>query len=126
MSNFVLKESDNTPKVVFDSEKNVFEFTGSSHPENPAMFYNPILKWIEGYAKNPNRSTKISFRLDYFNSSTAKYLLSIVWGFEKIQKSNPANKVEFIWYYKEADLDACASGERYAQLTTAEFRLVKF
>jgi hypothetical protein len=126
MQSLILKESDNSPKVVLAPEKNCFEFTGSSHPENPAKFYNPILEWIDEYAKTPNELTEVSFKLDYFNSSTAKYLLNIFWGFEKIMKSFPEKKVVFIWYYKEEDLDAYASGERYAQLTTAEFRLLTF
>ncbi len=126
MLNLIIKETDNSPKVVLDPSANCFEFSGSSHPENPAKFYNPILEWIDEYAKTPNAFTEVSFKLDYFNSSTAKYLLNIFWGFEKIQKENPENKVTFVWYYKEEDLDSFASGERYAQLTTAEFRLLTF
>jgi|ERR1035438_4876016 hypothetical protein len=126
MQSLIVKESDNSPKVILDPEKKIFEFSGSSHPENPAKFYNPILEWIDGYALAPIELTEVSFKLDYFNSSTAKYLLNILWGFEKIMKANPENKVVFIWYYNEEDLDAYASGERYAQLTTAEFRLVTF
>ena len=126
MQKLVLQETDNTPKVIFDPEKSVFEMSGSSHPENPAKFYNPVLTWIDEYAKTPGKLTQVSFKLDYFNSSTAKYLLNILWGFEKIQKENEKNKVIFDWYYKEEDLDAYASGERYSQLTTAQFRLIKF
>jgi hypothetical protein len=125
MQNFVLKPTDNTPTVLFDPVKNIFEITGASHPENPAKFYNPLLNWIDEYAKSPNKLTQVYFKLEYFNSSTAKYLLNILWGFEKIQKENPINKVIFFWYYKEEDLDALASGERYAQLTTCQFHLVK-
>jgi hypothetical protein len=125
MQKLVLQETDNTPNVVFDPEKNIFEISGSSHPENPAKYYNPILNWIDEYAKAPNKTTDIIFKLDYFNSSTAKYILNILWGFEKMSKAE-TSKVTFHWYYKEEDLDALASGERYAQLTTSEFRLVKF
>jgi len=126
MQKLVLQETDNTPKVVFEPEKNIFEFSGSSHPENPAKFFNPILTWVEEYAKKPNKETNISFKLDYFNSSTAKYLLNIIWAFEKIIKANPDNKVNILWYYKEEDLDAYASGERYGQLTTVPVQLIKF
>ena len=125
MQKLVLEESDNTPKVVFDPEKNIFEISGSSHPENPAKFYNPILNWIDEYAKAPNNVTELSFKLDYFNSSTAKYILNILWGFEKAAKQG-TSKIVFQWYYIEEDLDAFASGERYAQLTTSDFHLVKF
>ncbi|MBI2272017.1 MAG: DUF1987 domain-containing protein [Bacteroidetes bacterium] len=124
MQKLVLEGTDNTPKVIFDPENNIFEISGSSHPENPAKFYNPLLNWIDEYAKAPNKVTELSFKLDYFNSSTAKYILNILWGFEKTAKEG-VNKVIFHWYYQEEDVDAFASGERYAQLTTSEFRLVK-
>lgn len=125
MKKFFIEGTDNTPKVILDPEKNIFELSGSSHPENPAKFYNPILNWIDEYAKAPNKTITIHFKLDYFNSSTAKYLLNILWGFEKITKAG-TGKITFQWYYKEEDLDALASGERYAQLTTSEFRLIKY
>lgn len=125
MQKLVLEESDNTPKVIFDPEANIFEISGSSHPENPAKFYNPILNWIDEYAKSPNKVTELSFKLDYFNSSTAKYILNILWGFEKAVKEG-TSKTVFQWYYNEEDLDSFASGERYAQLTTSDFHLVKF
>lgn len=124
MQKLVIQPTDNTPKVVLDPDKSNFEISGSSHPENPAKFYNPILNWIDEYVKAPNKLTEVSFNLEYFNSSTAKYILNILWGFEKITKLG-THKVVFYWYYKEEDLDAFASGERYAQLTTTEFRLVK-
>lgn len=120
----VVEKTDNTPKVVFDPEKNIFELSGSSHPENPAKFFNPILNWIDEYAKAPNKHTIISFKFDYFNSSTAKYILNVLWGFEKIAKAG-SSKITFQWYYLEEDLDAFASGERYSQLTTSEFKLIK-
>ena len=126
MQKLILKETDNTPTVILDPEQGLFEFSGSSHPENPAKFFDPIILWIEEYAKHPNTLTTVHFKLDYFNSSTTKYWLNVIWGFENILKTHDNYQVVCKWFYKEEDLDALASGERYAQLTTVKFELVKF
>lgn len=125
MESLIIKETDNTPLVSFNTNTNHFEIIGSSHPENPLKFFNPIVNWIDEYAKNPAKSLKVTFKLDYFNSSTAKYILNILWGFEKISKSNPSVAITIDWYYKEEDLDAFAAGERYAQLTILKVNLIK-
>ena len=125
MESLIIKETDTTPNIIFDTTKNVFEVTGSSHPENPMKFFNPILTWLEDYGKNPAQNILLTFNLEYFNSSTAKYILNILWAFEKMAKEHSLIKVEVNWYYKEEDLDAFAAGERYAQLTTLKINLIK-
>ena len=125
MESLILKETDTTPNVIFDINKNVFEISGSSHPENPLKFFNPILAWLEEYGKNPSNNILLSFKLEYFNSSTAKYILNILWAFEKMTKGSAVVKINVNWYYKEEDLDAFAAGERYAQLTTLQINLIK-
>src|ERR1039458_8236255 len=103
MDNFILQETEDTPKIVFDPAKNIFEISESSHPENPIAFFKPILSWIEEYAKNPNPLTEVSFKLDYFNSSSAKYFLNVLRSFEQIRKINPVNKIVFHWYHKSEE-----------------------
>ena len=126
MENFVLQETEDTPKIVFDPANNIFEISESSHPENPIAFFKPVLGWIEEYSKNPIPLTNVAFKLDYFNSSSAKYILNIIRGFEQIQKTNPVNKVVFHWYHKEDNPDSYTAGERYSQLTDSEFHFILF
>lgn len=123
MQKLFIPGNDNTAKVNFDPERNIFEISGSSHPENPMKYFQPVINWVAEYGKKPNKKTVVNVKLEYFNSSSAKYLLNLFWEFEKINKINP---VTINWYYQEEDLDAYASGERYGQLTTMTFNLIKY
>lgn len=124
MEKLLIEETVNTPKIVFNPQENVFEISGSSYPENPIKCFSPILAWAEEYVKQPNKLTELTFRFQYFNSSTAKYILNILWVFEKITETS-TNKVVVNWYYDEETPDGYAAGERYSQLSSLEFRLVK-
>ena len=51
MKKLVIEPTNETPKVILDREKNVFEFSGNSLPEDVSNFYSPILSWFTEYAK---------------------------------------------------------------------------
>ena len=73
-----IEENIATPKVILDKDKGQFEISGHSLPENVLEFYNPIIKWIEEYLKQPNKQTEFHFRLIYFNSSSSKIILDLL------------------------------------------------
>ena len=62
----IIEQTDDTPGVVLDKDKNEFRFNGKSLPEDVNAFYNPILEWIMEYSKNPNPETLVEFRMEYF------------------------------------------------------------
>ena len=49
--------SDDTPAITLDKRNGIFEISGRSLPEDSAVFYEPVLKWIELYKKEPNVNT---------------------------------------------------------------------
>lgn len=117
-----IEKTSDTPNVTFDSENNIFEFSYRSLPENAIEFYNPILDWIEEYSKNPNELTSVNFKLEYFNTASAKQIAKVLLKLFEISKTA---KVKINWYYDNDDTDMLASGQRYSKLINLEFEFIK-
>jgi hypothetical protein len=122
MDPILLDATQTTPKVVIDSANNKFEISGDSRPENTGKFFNPIIEWFNAYRSvlayqktSLGKSKKISvnFKLDYFNSTSAKFILDIFYQLEKIQKEG--YDAEIIWHYDKRDTDMKESGEEFSK-----------
>ena len=123
MSPLILKGTETTFAVVLDKEQGIFEFSGKSRPENVISFFEPIFAWFDEYEKDCNNETIVSFKLDYYNSSSAKVLLRLLVKIEELAEKGIDIKVN--WYYKGNDEDMKDSGEDYASLVSASFELIE-
>jgi hypothetical protein len=117
-----IEKTSDTPNVILDSTNNLFEFSYRSLPENAIDFYNPILDWIEEYSKNPNNETVVDFKLEYFNTASAKQIAKVLLKLLEISKKA---KVKINWYYDKNDTDMLASGQRYSKLINLEFEFIE-
>jgi len=122
MDAILLEATATTPKVVIDPVNNTFEISGESRPENTAKFFNPIVTWFDGYRsvlyfqKNSfGKSKKVSvdFKLEYFNSTSAKFILDIFFQLDKIHKEG--YEAEIVWHYDKRDTDMKESGEEFSK-----------
>ena len=118
-----LKSTEDTPHVILDALSGQFEITEKSLPEDAAQFYNVILDWLSRYIKEPNPQTNFVFKLDYFNTASAKQLFKILSLLEILSKTN---EVIISWYYMREDKDMLASGERYAKLVNIKINLIEY
>ena len=74
-------------------------FLGNSYPENAVDFFQPLLQWVHDYVRIPRKHTLVEFRVNYFNTSSSKYLFQImefICAFHA--KGNP---VKVIWVSNE-------------------------
>jgi hypothetical protein len=117
-----IEPTHKTPKVYFDPEKNQFELSGRSIPEDSVGFYKKILDWIEEYAAQPNPKTEFKFELEYFNTSSSKNILELLKKLEKIYQDG--NDVRILWYYDEDDEDMEETGEDYQALLSVPLDLI--
>ena len=101
MKNLIIEETPDTPKVFFDKASGIFEVSGRSLPENAVKFYAPVLQWLDEYINVPNASTSFEFKLDYFNSASAKKIVEIIAILEKLSEKKLA--VVINWYYSKDD-----------------------
>lgn len=117
-----IEPTHKTPKVYFDPEKNVFELSGRSIPEDSVGFYKKILDWIDEYGAQPNAKTEFKFELEYFNTSSSKNILELLKKLEKIFQDG--NDVRILWYYDEDDEDMEETGEDYQALLSVPLDLI--
>ncbi len=110
-----LEPTEDTPKVILDKNRQVFEISGRSLPEDAAEFYQPILEWLEEYENQVNPETKFMFKLEYFNTASSKLILDILSKLEEIEGAS------VIWYFHEDDEDMEEAGEEFSDLVDIPF-----
>jgi hypothetical protein len=118
-----IQETKTSPSVIFDLDNNQFEITGCSRPEDVVFFYQPLVDWLFELKRSINDQLKADFQqnpivfklcLDYFNSSSAKYILDIVLIIDELFKNGLNVKIE--WRYKHNDEDMLETGEEFTDL----------
>lgn len=115
-------ENEDSPRVIFDPEYNIFEISGQSLPENAIKTYQPILDWVDKNLPNEQMNKiDFTFKLDYINSSSAKMLTEF---FKKLEvlKQNGMD-IRIIWLYDIDDEEIESEGEDFSTLTTIPFVL---
>lgn len=115
---------DDTPKVILDANEGVFEISGKSFSEDVGGFFEPILNWLDGYARTPNKETVFNLKLVYFNSASSKLLLDILLKLEDIV--DDGSKVLIKWYYADDDEDMEEAGEEYEDIVNIPFEHISY
>ncbi len=110
-----LESTEDTPKIIFDQENNIFDISGRSLPEDSAEFYQPVLSWLEEYSNTPSPKINLEFKLEYFNTASSKLILDILSKLEDIEEANVT------WYFHEDDEDMQEAGEEFSELVEVPF-----
>ncbi|MCB2195312.1 MAG: DUF1987 domain-containing protein [Bacteroidetes bacterium] len=121
-----------SPRVLLDTDKNIFEIQGNSRPENVRDFYFPIIYKIRKYFekvidKNKvdefnEKSFKFNFKLDYFNSSSAKFISDILVLIRDFTEEGLNLKVN--WYFADGDEDMMEVGEDFSEMISVPFNYI--
>lgn len=119
MDQLLIEATSSTPKIYLDKESSKFEIAGKSFPEESRVFYSPLYRWLEEYAKNPNEETLFEFKMEYFNSSSSLIILEILNILDNIKKSG--KKVSIHWNHLTVDDDMLEAGEEYSELVSLPF-----
>ena len=123
MKTLLIQATADTPKVHLDKDKNYFEISGLSLPEDAVEFYKPIMSWLEEYSKTPNAETNFNLKLEYFNTASSKQIIQLLLFLEKLATSST---VKIFWHYKDIDEDMHDLGEEYADIIKVNFELVEY
>ena len=128
-----IQATEFTPEVILDPGANRFEISGEARPENAGKFYQPILEWLDKYHSlrywqdnkftNQGSEPVFEFKLEYFNSTSAKFILDILKKLESFKKDELVFAIH--WHYETQDLDMKESGEEFAKMTEAPFQLLQ-
>jgi hypothetical protein len=119
-----IRGTTDTPKVLFDSENNIFEISGRSLPEDVITFYQPVIDWLDDYKQIPNKNTEFVFKYIYFNTATSKLIQDILLRLEQIHETG--NEVKVIWYYEEDDEDMYDLGLEFKENVDIPFEIVEY
>ena len=113
-----------TPEVLFDPTNQVFEIKGKSIPDDAEEFYSNILTWFEDYVANPFDNTVLKIDLEYFNISSSKRLLFLLYKLNELKAKNKVVRVQ--WLYNEEDEDMFEVGQDYAFMVKVPFDFISY
>lgn len=132
MEPLIIKETIATPKVIFDIQNNDFELKGCSRPEDVRDFYVPIIEWLQELKATASDELKSKFTkeqpivfkfiFDYFNSSSAKFILDILVLINEIHESGLSLRID--WFHDENDEDMKEVGEELSEVVDLPFEYV--
>lgn len=133
MKTFNIAATDKSPKILFDPLKKIFEMEGNSRPENVRDFYYPILDTLRDYFDSVAQDQKFisdseempfrfNFKLDYFNSSSAKFISDILVVLKDFNEKGIQFKV--YWYFEDGDEDMKEVGEDFSDMISFSFNFI--
>jgi hypothetical protein len=132
MQKLYISPTPTTPEINFSPEENIFFIRGISAPEDVREVYYPVIEWfkeftdstIEGNTARFNQNNPFILKIDleYFNSSSAKFMYDIF--FELRRFTSAGIPFSINWYYDEDDIDMREAGYDISQLVETEFTYI--
>lgn len=110
-----------TPWIILEPGR-IF-IMGRSIPENPNDFYRPVQEWISNYARDYSDKSKIEFGFEYINTSSIKWIFTILREISEIKEIE--NNVKVTWYFEHGDEDMCELGFILRSLVECPFVVVE-
>lgn len=130
MNDFIAEGTDSSLHLNFDVKNNNLLFSGESRPENCSLFFDPVIKWIDNYKSflansSHNLTLRVLFKLDYFNSTSAKFLTDI---FLILKEMSLLHNVDLYvdWHYKSIDEEILESGEDFQEMVGLKLNFIPF
>jgi hypothetical protein len=129
MRKLIFEKTESSPKVILDPDKNYFEISGESRPADVGSFYGEVLRWLDDYSLLLLKSQEIAdpvvfnFDLEYFNSSSAKYILDFCKQIAAVRSKGRSIGVN--WKYEEDDVDMYEAGKEMSRIAKLPFEYVK-
>lgn len=115
-----LESTEDTPQVEYLDGVNVLRISGRSLPEDAWSFYEPVIEWASVYSPASAKSALvIELFLEYFNSSSGRYILELLSTLEK----KGAENVKVIWRAEIDDELMVEKGEEFSSLVDLPFEI---
>lgn len=118
-----IEKTEETPEVDFSLEAGRLMLSGRSLPEDAFSFYKPLIHWVEHNAEHLNGQLLVEINLDYFNSSSGRYLMELLTKLETGVKGSAESKI--IWVAEEGDEIMLDKGVEFASIITLPFEFRK-
>jgi hypothetical protein len=103
LKSFFIESTARTPQIDLNHLTGDLIFSGKSTPENAAVLYESVLKWVQEYAKNPRSTTNLRFNIEYFNTASAIWFGKIVQALGLMK--DPENTLFIHMYFNIEEFD---------------------
>ena len=113
-----------TFEINFDPDIAILEIKGRSTSENPKLNYQVLLDTLEEYVRNPVPRTIVNLEIEYINSSSSRYMLTIFRLLEDIHKAKKS-QVDINWYYEEDDEVIISLGKDFKGIIEVPINLIE-
>jgi len=133
MEPLVIEATDKTPGIILDPYNDNYEISGISRPENVHEFYCPVINWLNEFEKevldkkiikfDKKHPLNFNFKMNYFNSSSAKFLYDVMSELVKFHKKN--HVIRILWYFEKEDEDMKYAGEEMSELLEIPFQFIE-
>jgi len=124
MENLLIDGTRQTPEINFDAASGILKLDGRSIPENTFEFFTPVLNWLDEFASVAPSKVVAKINLEYFNTSSSKYILEILKRLKVLL--NDGKEVLVEWYYEEDDEEMMETGEDYEDVSGLPFEIISF
>lgn len=119
MDTLLIQATAQTPLVDFNPATGIMEIKGRSIPDDPESFWGVVLTWFDAYMSKPLEETLVKIDLEYFNITSSKRILFLLYKLNELVDSGKKAKVE--WYYRQSDEDMYEVGQDYAFMVHVPF-----
>lgn len=111
METIISKQTETTPKVVYNEYNNEILIKGKSIPFDSDLFWSMVIHQIKNL-QDKNNISKIKIDLHYINTNSIIYLYKLL---------NMNDKCLIEWFFEEGDDDMCELGEYLSFLCKKDF-----
>ncbi len=124
MEELVIEPQNETPGIIFKPNSNEFKIFGKSLPEDARVFYDPVLKYLVNYKKNPKPQSHLEVTFEYYNSSSVRKIMALFKIFEQIWAEG--HEASITWLYEEGDDVMKESGKDFKELVSLPFEVKSY
>ncbi|WP_299463024.1 DUF1987 domain-containing protein [uncultured Microscilla sp.] len=127
MRNLILKESKKiftNPSVTLNAQTGKCDVIGESFIENASEFYQPVFDWLNAYTEKIKGEMVWSFRMEYFNSSSAKVITNLLKTLKRYEQNG--GKVTVNWHYPSYNMTMLEDGECLSDVSRLKFNFVLY
>ncbi|MFM1931580.1 MAG: hypothetical protein RL226_883 [Bacteroidota bacterium] len=119
----VLTEGTRTlPSITFDADSAELRIEGWSFSEKPQAIFDPVVRMIENYAIEQDKSIDVHVNLHCFNTASGKCLMNVVQAAGGMKQANG----RIIWHFDRDDEETREWGEDISHATGIPFEFIPY